>query len=250
MNRAELILESSMLNWFPKVKTILPVPRTVLLRLSDKEHDQICGMLDGKPLPAATKSQLIAHARQIGFPLFLRSDIGSGKHDWKNTCFVPREEDLLSHIAALVEWHFCCDFLGMDFSGLAFRELLPLESEFTAFPGDLPISVERRYFVDDGKIICHHPYWPADAIRQGSRNTPEGWEARLARMNIEPPEEVELILGMARTFAECLPGYWSVDFAKSKNTTMGNRGWYLIDAGRGEISWHPDDCPFTSQGNR
>lgn len=133
MNRAELEIESSMLNWYPKVKDLLPTPKTVMLRLSETEHRQLWGMLDGKPLTNVTKNQIFMHARQIGFPPFMRSDRGSGKHEWEDTCFVEKEEDLLNHLCSLVEWHACCDMFGTDFSALAFRELLPLQSEFTAF---------------------------------------------------------------------------------------------------------------------
>jgi hypothetical protein len=43
---------------------------------------------------------------------------------------------------------------------------------------------------------------------------------------------------MAETFGKRNPGYWSVDFAR----TRAGR-WVLIDAARGEVSWHPDGCP-------
>lgn len=240
MNRAELEIESSMLNWYPKVKDILPTPKTIMLRLSGREHTQLWGMLDGKPLTKTTKNQILIHAHQIGFPLFMRSDMGSGKHDWQDTCFVEKEEDLLTHLYSLVEWHACCDFFGKDFSALAFRELLPLQSEFTAFAG-MPVSVERRYFVRDGEVICGHPYWPEAAIR--GYNLPADWKDRLARMNTETEDEICLLAVMAAKFSRVIPGYWSVDFAKSRDETRGYEGWYFIDAARGEISWHPDDCP-------
>ncbi len=240
MNRGELEKESSMLNWYPKVSSLLPTPKTVMMELTGEEHDQVYGMLDGEAMSKGLEERILCHAREIGFPLFMRSDQGSGKHYWEDTCYVEKEADLFGHLCRLVEWHAMAGFFGLDFDALVFREFIPLQSGFMAFAG-MPVAIERRYFVRDGQVVCHHPYWPEDAIH--GNNLPDDWKARLARMSVEPREEVYLLMDLAARFGQVNPGYWSVDFAKAKDTTRGAQGWYLIDAARGEISWHPDNCP-------
>jgi hypothetical protein len=40
---------------------------------------------------------------------------------------------------------------------------------------------------------------------------------------------------MAEAFAENVPGFYSVDFAQKADGQ-----WVMIDAARGELSWHPE----------
>jgi hypothetical protein len=111
-----------------------------------------------------------------------------------------------------------------------------LNSGFKAFEG-MPVSKERRYFVRDGKVVCKHPYWPEDAIY--GHKLPPDWKLLLAAMNLETGEEREQLNAYAVKFASVNPGFWSVDFAQD---ARGN--WWLIDAARGEVSWHAAGCPF------
>jgi len=41
------------------------------------------------------------------------------------------------------------------------REFLDLDASFKAF-GGLPIAREWRIFASPEKVICYHPYWPAE----------------------------------------------------------------------------------------
>lgn len=66
--------ESSMLHWFPKVKDIIPVPRTEFFALTTEEAYQIIGLLDGVLLPETPATRIEAAAGKIGYPLFMRSD--------------------------------------------------------------------------------------------------------------------------------------------------------------------------------
>lgn len=225
--------ETSMLHWFPRIKDILPVPRTTFYVLTDAQVYEIIGLLDGKDLPDDLKNALLRAANQIGYPLFIRTDMGSAKHDYERSCCLMREADLFGHLACLIEWHLMRDLWPQ---AIAFRELLELNAPFKAFEG-LPIAKERRYFVDEGKVLCHHPYWPAGAIEQG-RNwsaLPKDWETKLAEVNEEDEGEIACLTRMAESFAELIPGFFSVDFAQK-----ANGGWVLIDAARGELSWHPE----------
>jgi hypothetical protein len=100
----------------------------------------------------------------------------------------------------------------------------------------MPVNPERRYFINDGKVLCHHPYWIQAAITKPSI---ENWQEVLAEINTETTEEVQLLSGYAELIAKELPGFWSIDFCKAKNGQ-----WYLIDMATGEHSWHPEDCPY------
>ena len=235
----DLEAESSLLVWYPKVKDVLPCPKTVIVELTDDEISSLVGMLDGIPPSPWLVDRLDAAAREIGYPLFLRSDQGSGKHEWKDTCYVPFEGALLKHVAQLVAWHEMAGILGLSFRALVFREFLTLDAPFTAF-NDMPVARERRYFVRDGKAVCWHPYWAEQAVLayRGATPLPADWQQQLAQLNAMDDAEVATLTGMAETFGEQNPGFWSVDFAMTK---AGQ--WVLIDAARGELSWHPDDCP-------
>jgi hypothetical protein len=220
--------ESSMLNWYPKIKNILPVPKTTILHLIKEQVTQLIGLLDGKEPSEQLKDLINLTAEESGYPIFLRTDQGSAKHDFKDTCFVKSKEDLLGNISGLMSWSICHDLYPR---ALVFREFLPLASTFQAFRGCLPIARERRYFVDRGEILCHHPYWPEGAINHPSR---PDWAELLKELNRESKAEVEVLSELALKFNKAVPGFFSVDFAQDVNGK-----WYIIDAARGELSWHP-----------
>lgn len=239
LSRQNLEAESSLLVWYPKVKDVLPCPRTVVVELTDDEISSLIGMLDGTPPNPWLVDRLDAAAREIGYPLFLRSDQGSGKHEWKDTCYVPSEGVLLKHVAQLVAWHEMAGILGLSFRALVFREFLTLDAPFLAFNG-MPVARERRYFVQNGSVECKHPYWPPESIftYRGTPALPADWQQQIARLNEMDDAEVQELTQMAETFGERNPGYWSVDFARTRDGR-----WVLIDAARGEVSYHWDNCP-------
>ncbi len=225
--------ETSMLHWWPKIKDILPVPSSEILPITKDETFALIGLLDGEMISEELHDRLKAGAAQIGYPLFLRSDMGSAKHDYDRSCCLKSEKELLGHIACLIEWHLMRDLWP---AAIVFREMLQLNAPFLAFDG-LPIAKERRYFVDEGKVLCHHPYWPKGAIEQGRNwsKLPAGWQQKLAEINREDEGEISCLTRMAEDFAECVPGFFSVDFAQAADGR-----WYMIDAARGELSWHPE----------
>lgn len=234
-DRFELEDESSLLNWYPKIKDKVPTPATKILKLTQAEYRNLHELPYGKPLKQKLVDKITKITNEMDEPFFLRSDQASGKHEWKDTCYVADKTKIVQHITKLVEWHACADMLGVRFTALVFREYLPLQSLFTAFNG-MPVAPEWRYFVRDGKVVCKHFYWEHDAIWNPSR---KDWE-RLHQnmMNLSHIEETTLN-NFATTFAENNPGYWSVDFALTRY-----EGWVLIDAARGEVSWHPAECIY------
>jgi len=228
----ELVTMSSMLNWWPKIKDLdIPKPKTEILELNTEELIQLAGY---KKRKEETAEKVLKSARKIGFPLFMRTDQYSAKHHYKNTCYVPREDVLFQHIEALLQESDDVNMVGLPTKALVFREFIELNYGFKAFHG-LPIAKERRYLIRDGEVIRHFPYWPEDAIRFWSVKEPENWREILKKLNIESAEEVKLLTSYAEKVAKAIDGFWSVDFAQAKNGT-----WYLIDMGRGEISWTPE----------
>ncbi len=234
----ELERQCSMTFWWPLVADVnVPKPETVLLPI--KDPDTLYGIFDGDAVAGESFKELADPARDVantlGYPLFLRTDHVSGKHSYDRTCFVPSEEELPKHIFNVLEEHaLALDMFGPPFQAIALRRFIPLVSRFTAFWG-LPIAKERRYFARDGQVECHHPYWPAEAIRFPRNVEPANWRDDLAELNIETVDEIALLTGYATNLAAVLPGYWSLDFA------LGQDGiWYFIDAARGERSWHPE----------
>lgn len=228
-----------MLYWFPKIKKLkVPYPKTVIVKC-EGIHDFIKFIYNPKLFPEKLLNQLKAKAKEIGYPLFLRTDHISGKHHWNKTCFVRREEDLKSHIIQLIETSELASILGLPINAFVFREFIELDWKFKAFEG-MPVAPERRYFIKDGKVICHHPYWVENSIKFWVRNykPPENWVELLREINTETEDEITLLSKYSIAIGKVLKGYWSVDFAYAKDGT-----WYLIDMATGEKSWHPEDCP-------
>ena len=123
-------------------------------------------------------------------------------------------------------------------NGLVFREFLSLVTKFTAFRGEFPVNKERRYFIKDGKIQCHHPYWPVDAIEMPDN---ENYKTLLKELNQEEEQEIKLLSKYSLKVRDALKihDYWSIDFACGSNGI-----WYLIDIAIGENSFHWLDCEF------
>lgn len=219
--------------WFPVIRDLgLPVPRTQIVRTDVK----LIELVDGRQ-PKGLGEFIIALAQEaevIGLPLFLRTGQTSGKHDWRNTCRVEKISDLLQHVVNLVEFSEMVDLRGLDTDVWALREFLHTEAAFIAFNG-MPITTERRYFVENDTLVCHHPYWPVEAI-EGETDVPD-WRARLQQINQEGVE-VEELGRMARLAGSALHGKWSVDFLFTTD-----RGWVLTDMAPAQQSWHWPDCP-------
>ena len=234
--------KTSLTYWFPRVSKLgIPVPRTKIIPI---DREKVFPIFDGDECPYFTGlvSDLMKEADKFGFPLFLRTDLSSEKHSWKNTCYVPNMNVLSKNLVSLLEFHELAGLFGLPYEAIVFREFLDLEISFKAFRGEMPINRERRYFVRNGKIECHHPYWPEEVFNgqpmifePGTKGT---WKERLAILNNEPEEEISFLTPLAEAAGAELGDYWSIDFAKAKDGT-----WYLIDMALGNESYHWEDCP-------
>jgi hypothetical protein len=169
----------------------------------------------------------------MGYPFFLRTGYGSGKHEWARTCFVPNPDVIPKHIVNLVEWSALVDFAGLPTNVWAVRELLETDAVFTAFLG-MPIARERRYFISDGKVVCHHPYWPPDSIHSACQ---ADWREAVDRLNVETRLEVHTLTHLSERVAAHFEGAWSLDWLLSRY------GWYAIDMAEAGRSFHWPGCP-------
>lgn len=258
--------------WFPKLQESgVPVPRTEIVRCGPDTDLSL--FLDGKE-PTGWKEFLkkISFAcQEIGYPCFLRTGQGSGKHQWKDTCYVESANNLIQHIGNLVEWSHIVDFMGLDHDVWVVRELLPTEP-IAILPayGDFPLVREVRGFIRNGNIICIHPYWPEKAVREGfgmryeeeydsfgndekEEDFKPGWKngrhpipgdldeiiraASIIPSPIAPWEQ--LLKRVAGAFAG--DGAWSVDVLETTN------GLYVTDMAEAHRSFHWEGCEAKDQ---
>lgn len=236
----DYVNQTSMNFWFPKIQNLdIPIPKTEII-LTKKDPFEWWGFLDNDKLSKKDLKLLHDTADYIGYPLFMRNDFTSGKHNYEDTCYVPNEDVLERHLYRIVEDSALHDQL---MSSIILREYIELDSQFYAFRG-FPVAPERRIFVSNGKVTCRHPYWIHDAIefRPGTEPVP-GWEDMLTKMNEETDDEIVLLTGYAEKIAAILEGAWSLDFAKSRSGL-----WYFIDAAEASKSWHPSGCPVCPDG--
>ena len=221
--------------WFPKLlRSGVRVPETHVVTTDV----QLISILDGK-IPDGHGElirRLVEVADEIGYPCFLRTGQGSGKHEWERTCYLTDRSMIHRHVCALVEWSATVDFMGLPMNVWVVREMLSLRTAFTAFHG-FPVNKERRYFIRDGHVVCHHSYWPEDSIEFYGADKPENWRQRLAKLNRELPKEVEELSALAKRVAAHFDGYWSLDFAQTVDGT-----WYAIDMAEGDRSFHWPGC--------
>jgi hypothetical protein len=247
--------------WFPLLQQVdrINLPETRILRLPEKAEGLFyfaSGHRDAKPARhhAVTTfiNDLKMAAIDIGYPVFMRTGLTSMKHGWRGTCYVDAPHKLVRHLKR---------FVGIVFDSIepmrrllstdvwAIREYLEPMPGFTAFNGT-PIGKERRYFINDGEVICHHPYWPAEAIHQFhfmgagiSLGLPDDWEQQLEVLNYESLAEVTYLTMQAERIAAHFTGCWSVDFMQSND---GGK-WYVIDMATGDRSYHWPGCRHNCQ---
>jgi len=225
---------SSMLIWYPKIKDLsIPQPKTEFIMLSKEELKKLYN--EAVPESVTKKVKLVCD--KMGYPCFLRTDLASGKHSWKKSCFIDGKTEVWEHIYEVATFNLCAGILGLEFVAFVVRDYIPMDSRFTAFWGDMPVNPERRYFVDDGEVLCHHPYWIEEAMAQSKPPSNPEWRTIVKEMNMESEIEVKLLTEYAEIVSQKVDGYWSIDFCKAKDGR-----WILIDMATAKSSWHPDNC--------
>ena len=226
--------------WFPLLlRSGVEVPETRIVTTTLP----IIQFAYGEPVPGI--ESLFADIEKAaielgGFPCFLRTGHGSDKHCWRDTCFVPTAADIRDHVFAISEWSQLVDMMGLPVQEWVVRKLLPLRSSFTAFRG-FPVNVERRYFIDEGNVVCSHCYWPKFAVEEGRPVDPQ-WEAKLDAMNEQSAEEQALLTTLSEKVAAEFrgTGSWSLDLALADDGL-----WYAIDMAPAAVSYHWPGCQVT-----
>lgn len=231
---------TSMLYWYPRIKLLrIPQPRTEMIKtrgnivelLGDCDSLSELGVRKNIDIPAVEKA-----CEKFGYPVFMRSDFTSYKHNWKNSCFVTKKEDIIPHLQDIIEFTGMADLFGIPFTAVVIREYIQMATLFTAFHGEMPVNPEYRFFIHDGKVLCHHWYWVADAIQNPSV---KDWKSRMLKSvkKIDKSGDIARLYGYAKMVAEVLKGSWSIDFCLGADGT-----WYLIDMAKAFKSWHPAEC--------
>ncbi len=234
-----MVDRNSLLFWYPKIKDVVPTPRTVWVEIPEDELP--IRWLDSD-IPERLERRFKEKAREIGYPLFMRTDHFSGKHEYEHTCYVPSEDKLIPNLYSLIEMNYIVDVFGLPIGAIVFREFVELDYEFRAFYGKLPIAVEVRWFIRNGDVQCCHFYWKEDAIVLPDVSD---WMGRLRRMEKRAYDELDIHKKLALKVAKVMDGYWSVDFARTKSGE-----WICIDMALGERSYHPSECPHLSEEER
>lgn len=235
--RVDLGIESSLLVWYPRIKGMdIPQVKTMIVETG---HQALSDwVVKDKPLPDEIWTKLYAAMDEIGkYPMFMRSDQASAKHEWKETCYIASRESLQKNLSALIDNHEMNNMAGeLGYEAIVFREFLELESYFTTdFYGDFPVNKEVRCFIRDGKLESMHNYWFEDAVKQGHPHDPK-WRSKLKKLNALSEGDKMIIKNQLMKIGPRFKDYWSVDFAKTKDGT-----WILIDMARGEVSYHPEN---------
>lgn len=223
--------------WYPKLEeACVPTPKTLWLR-TDCE---LTHLLDGIEPPGLDEflNNLKLLCRQIGYPVFMRTGLTSGKHNWENTCYLADEERIKFQVGAIVDFSAMADFFGLSTSVWVLREFLQLKT-FGVIPGfsNMPMAREFRGFINDHQIQCIHPYWPEKAVEQGRpTGDPEQWKSALQLMSDPYPDSAE-IQRLIQQVAYVFEDNWSVDVCQ---TQFGE--WYVTDMAIAEESFHWDGC--------
>jgi hypothetical protein len=234
--------------WFPKIEAAgLPVPRTKIFKMPTDAQEVILNAFDGKTDNGTALIDfarwVAAEAAELGFPLFLRTDHTSGKHGWRDTCFVPGPDALPKHMFGIAEYSELASIMGMPWDTWVAREMLPT-IPFGVCPhyGDMPICREFRFFVDGDEIICQHPYWPANALERGGVRLNAHDFHKLS--TVRDTGEMQVVSDLARRAGAACGGAWSVDILETK------RGWFVTDMAEAHKSFHWPDCPQEERARR
>lgn len=241
--------KTSMTYWFPLIKNLgIPIPKTVIinLRKTALTEEDIHDVIEEHVEEIKKAIWEVKRNNQV----FIRTDLMSAKHSFEKSCYLklPKTEfELWKHLYEIIVAGLIADIVGYISRAIVVREYIEPKWAFKAFCG-LPIGMERRYFIKDGKFLCNHPYWEEGAIEfygktmiedgklKSIKEEPEEWKEKLRELNEQDKEEISLLSSYVEMIINAgFTQFWSIDFMKGKDGK-----WYLIDMAEGNESWHPD----------
>lgn len=244
MSAVDRVNPNSALHWLDAAEaatehSTVNTPETEVVEIDFMDS---LSLLDGDTDPEGIpQADLIDAARDLGWPVFIRSDLTSAKHEGLGAVQARDETNVRPVTADIVS---DCAMKSMFPSALLVREWIDIEAEFTAFDG-LPIGTEFRVFAGPDDVQCAHYYWPEDSIRNASLPEDEWQEARKRAADEPLPSSVRVAATSAARHANKHEAtdplaVWSVDFALDADGE-----WWLIDMALAAESWAPDGCRFT-----
>jgi len=145
-----------------------------------------------------------------GAPIILKDYVKSQKHYWNEACFIPDSADSESVRRVVAKF---LELQGDIQGGLVFREFLDLEPVGIHQASGMPMSLEFRVFVLDGKPFFTCPYWE------------EG----------DYPPGIELPLGeFSEIFRAIKSRFFAADLARTRTGQ-----WVIVELGDGQVSGLP-----------
>jgi hypothetical protein len=223
--------------WYNPMKDHVPTPKSEYWHLSFEEFTEMLKWAYGdSPKWEMPRSLNVADwvNHNVGFPFFLKTGTFSGKHDWRDTCFVRSAEYITWHIRHLYYMSECMNAPATP--TIVAREFLECDYWFTAF-GGTPITTEVRLFSKEGgQVDSWQHYWSDEALE--GRLADADW-AVLRDMQEKAKAAIpKLIADTENALRKSGLSYmeWSVDWLLGSN---GN--WYMIDMAERQTSYVSTD---------
>jgi hypothetical protein len=149
-------------------------------------------------------------------PLIVKDYVKSRKHEWDEACFIPKGND--REVARRVIECFL-ERQGDDLSGgLVLRRFVPLSVLGPHPKSGMPMSLEYRVFVADGRPVLTVPYWP------------EGEALQIGPAVVPPVDELTAAAkGVGSNF-------FTMDVALAEDGR-----WIVVELGDGQVAGLPRD---------
>lgn len=148
--------------------------------------------------------------------IFIKDYVSSLKHAWDTACFIPHSATAIEIAKVIMNFSGYKDEYGGIEGGIVLRKFEQLEKLCNHPRSNMPLSIEYRSFVFNGKIISTSPYW------------------EYGEYKIDPP--LDFIQNIAdRVFIVTKSSLFTVDCALKKDGS-----WICIEVGDGQVSALPD----------
>lgn len=215
--------------WHPLVPADIPMPKTALVEFPLELQGICLNAAEGesseeeRAVLARGISKVEEMCDLFGYPVFIKTGVFSDKHNW--TCHVPDKASVTKAVVQIV-YNWACVGGTDDSEFIVIREMIPTKP-YLLFDRKMPVTKERRYFAENGKVTWHQPYWPREAFPDWTDTDLLGHvslDHALSLLNEETEEEVRRLSALAASITTAIPGAWSVDFLQD---IYGK--WWLID---------------------